>query len=177
MLLTQNPYKLNGAYHWRWYARRTAYIKHVNYLRRWVREKNTINIQAGDGLVAHVLGIRGIENDPLAVKLASEKGVTVDLGDSYNLPYKDGNFDSALLTDSLEHMRGPVKALSEIHRVIKNYLYITTPREENLVEKPYYRYWKPDKLVALVEKQGFKLLVEPRNRYSARHIYFKFQKA
>lgn len=150
---------------------------HVNYLKRWVGEKNTIDIGAGDGLVAHTLGIRGIESNPLAVKLASEQGVTVDLGDIYNLPYKNENFESALMADTLEHIRSTSKVLSEVHRVIKNYLYITLPSEEKYVERPYYHYWKEKKLIAEVEKRGFKILGEPRNRYSYKHIYFKFQKA
>ncbi|MBU3093672.1 class I SAM-dependent methyltransferase [Clostridium sp. CF011] len=40
-------------------------------------------------------------------------------GDSENLPYKDNSFDVVICTESFHHYPNPLKALDEIHRVLK----------------------------------------------------------
>src|SRR5438477_8664030 len=89
-------YKRYGAYHWRWYERKYSYKRHVDFLKTWIREKNTIDIGAGDGFITNLLGIRGVDNDPYGIRAAAERGVTIDLGDAYSLPYQDEEFDSAV---------------------------------------------------------------------------------
>lgn len=41
------------------------------------------------------------------------------IGDAHNLPFKDGEVEAVLSTDVCEHLKDPVKAVSEIHRVLK----------------------------------------------------------
>lgn len=171
-----DPYRIARAYHWDWYKSRMRYIRHVQFLKRWVKEKNTIDIGAGDGLITHELGIYGIDNNPYAIKLAAEKGVKVDLGDAYDLPYKKGQFDSALMSDTLEYLRSIVKPLAQVRKVIKNYLYISLPSEGKFLQPGYYHYWTPQQLVADVEKQGFKLVDGVRYKVDRQHFYFKFEK-
>lgn len=42
------------------------------------------------------------------------------VGDAHNLPFKDGEVDSILSTDVFEHLKNPVKAVSEMKRVLKS---------------------------------------------------------
>lgn len=41
------------------------------------------------------------------------------IGDAHNLPFKDGEVEAVLSTDVCEHLKDPVKAVSEMHRVLK----------------------------------------------------------
>lgn len=174
--MVKNPYKVAGAYHWDWYTNRQRYVRHVGFLKRWVREPNTIDIGAGDGLITHVLGIRGIDSDAYAIKLAAEKGVKVDYGNASRLPYKKEQFDSALMSDTLEYLRDIKKPLAEARRVIKKYLYVSLPSAEKFTQVGHYHYWTPQDLVINVEHQGFRLVEGPKYKSDRQHYYFKFEK-
>ena len=41
------------------------------------------------------------------------------IGDAHNLPFRDGEVEAILSTDVCEHLKDPVKAVSEMHRVLK----------------------------------------------------------
>lgn len=171
-----SSYELYGAYHWYWFNTRFSYTRHVGYLKNMVKEKNTLQVGAGDGLIAHELEIKGIDNNRYAVDLAEIKGVKIDLGDATRLPYKKEQFDSVLMADLLEYVKNTDKALSEAKRVLKKYLYITLPIAESYIEGPHEHYWKPEQLVDMVEKKGFKLVSNPASSLSRLKIYFKFAK-
>ena len=70
-------YDKYGAYHWHWYQYKKTYIDHVNKVKDWIKEKNVLDVGAGDGLITSILGARGIDNEPAGVKLARERGVDV----------------------------------------------------------------------------------------------------
>ena len=171
-----NNYQLYGAYHWYWYNTRFTYTRHVGYLKNMVKEKNTLDVGAGDGLITHVLGIKGIDNNRSAIDLAEIKGVKIDYGDATRLPYKRDQFDSVLMGDVLEYIGNTGRALSEAHRVLKKFLYVTTPLAASYTEGPFVRYYKPQELIAMVEKQKFKLVSSPAHSRSRLHIYYKFAK-
>jgi len=47
----------------------------------------------------------------------------------YSLPHADKSFDAVLLMEVLEHLEHPQAALSELHRVARNHVLLSTPRE------------------------------------------------
>jgi ubiquinone/menaquinone biosynthesis C-methylase UbiE len=168
-----NKYHKHGAYHWMWYQSETkskqTYINYVNYVRDWIKEKNTLDIGAGDGLMVHVLGIRkGIDNEPRAIEIAKEMGVEIDLGDVHELPYKDEEFDSVFLGHTLEHLEFPDRAIQECKRVLKKYLYIVVPEKE----EPFRI--DSNGLKEMIEHKGFKL--EGEIFRMRRVLYAKFLK-
>lgn len=169
-------YKRLGAYHWGWYEHRLTYKRHADFLKRWVQEKNTIDIGAGDGRITSLLGICGVDNDPYGIKVAAEMGVKIDLGDAYSLPYKDEEFDSALMSDTIEHFSDVELALTEARRVIKKYLYINIPVYEDFIEPDHYHAWAPDEFISEVKALGYTLLEGPMVKHHKRRYYFKFQK-
>jgi ubiquinone/menaquinone biosynthesis C-methylase UbiE len=175
--MVQNQYKQHGAYHWDWFnGAKKTYQRHVSFLKRWVKEKNTIDIGAGDGVITHELTIRGVDNDNNAIKLAAEKGVKIDFGNASFLPYKNEQFESALMSDTLEHLGDITRPLKEARRVITKYLYISLPITRRFAEPGHKNYWTPYELVANVEKSGFKLAEQPRKKADRLHYYFKFKK-
>ena len=172
-----NSYKKNGAYHWDWYrGAKKTYVRHVSFLKRWVHERDAIDIGAGDGLITHELTIRGVDNDTLAIKLAGEHGVKIDFGNASFLPYKNGQFESALMSDTLEYFGNIARPLREARRVISKYLYVSLPLTERFTEPGHKNYWTPKELVQNIEKAGFKLAEAPRKKVDRLHYYFKFKK-
>lgn len=153
-----SKYKRYGAYHWKWYDSKPSYRQHVDHIKEWIQEKNTLDIGAGDGLIAHVLGIRGVDNEPTAIEVAKRRGMDIDLGDAYDLPYSDGEFEAAYMGDLLEHLEFPQKALNEAKRVIQKFLYIAAPLRRRgcaVVEPEHYREYSEQELQKEVEDAGF----------------------
>jgi ubiquinone/menaquinone biosynthesis C-methylase UbiE len=171
-----NKYKRYGGYHWRWYENKDKYKRHVDFLKGWVKEKDVIDIGAGDGLITYILGIRGVDNDADAIRLAARRSVKIELGDAYDLPYQDNEFDSALMSDTIEHFSDTKKALLEARRVIKYFFYVNIPAVEKFVEPDHYRGWSADQFIQEVEACEFKLVDGPYVKHSLNNIYFKFQK-
>ena len=172
-----NKYHNRGAYHWRKYDEKfTKYRRHADRVKDWIKEKNVLDIGAGDGKITHLLGIKGVDNEPEAVRLAKEMGADVVLGDAYNLAYQDEEFDAVFMGDVLEHCEFPQKALQEGRRVLKNYLYIASPEKETTRDKYHYYEWSPEELKELVENEGFKLEGEILVVLKDKRIYGKFKK-
>lgn len=78
--------------------------------------------------------------------------------DGLNMPFEDGQFDSAVAFEVLEHCPDPLVVLKEIHRVLKtgsNFCF-TVPFLWNLHEAPHdhYRY-TPFAMRRLLEESGF----------------------
>lgn len=172
-------YAKHGAYHWHFYDKNTKYRRHADRIKEWVKEKNVLDIGAGDGKITHLLGIQGVDNEPEGVRLAQEKGANVVLGDAYHLPYKDEEFEAVLMADTLEHFERPLEALGEARRVLSDCLYISTPPKRSdgkLTDKYHYFECTSDELITMVEIVGFKvegeILVIPEEKT----MYGKFRK-
>jgi len=86
----------------------------------------------------------------------------IDLsGDAYDIPARDGSFDSAVCTAVLEHLEEPELALRECHRVLApgGVAIYSVPFIWHLHEEPrdFYRFSKYG-LRHLFEKIGFEIL-------------------
>lgn len=165
-----------GAYHWGQYDKGTKYTRHADRVKDWVKEKNVLDIGAGDGKITHLLGIKGIDDEPEAVRLAIEKGADVSLGDACHLSYNDEEFESVFMGDVLEHIEFPRIALKEARRVLKHYLYLVTPEKGTNNDKFHYQEWTPAELKELVESEGFVLEGEILAVPADKRIYGKFKK-
>lgn len=169
-------YHTKGAYHWEMLANtESRYFRHVEYVKNWVKEKNVLDVGAGDGCIVAALGIMGVDDEPEAVRLAQEKGANVILASAYNLPFEDEEFDAVFMGDTLEHIKHPTIVLEEVRRVLKTYLYIVSPVPRGK-DKFHYNEWNMEELKELVEGNGFKL-IEPMTRPKRdERIYAKFKK-
>lgn len=172
-------YASHGDYHWRQYSQGTKYKTHADRVKNWVGESHVLDIGAGDGKITSLIGAQGIDNEPEGVRLARTHGVNVILGDAYYLPYQDGEFQSVLMADVLEHFEFPEKALAEARRVMQLYLYITTPPKRpdgKLTDRYHYFELAPDELKPLVESAGFTLEGEIYVDRPAKVMYARFRK-
>jgi ubiquinone/menaquinone biosynthesis C-methylase UbiE len=173
-------YEKMGDYHWRQYDKNTKYKRHADKVRDWVKEKDVLDIGAGDGKITDLLGAVGIDNEEAGVEIANSKGVEVILGDAYAMPFFDEQFDSAVMIDVLEHFEFPEKALKEAKRVLRNYLYIATPPKDikpgELLDKFHYQEWSPRELKELMLENGFKLEGKIEVVLENKCMYGKFKK-
>lgn len=76
----------------------------------------------------------------------------------YALPFEDASFDTALMSEVLEHLEEPVDALREAHRVLRpdGTIILTTPLMWPLHEEPrdFFRY-TPHGLRHVLGRAGF----------------------
>jgi SAM-dependent methyltransferase len=174
-----DKYKKWGAYHFKWYghggSRHERYVRHVDKVKSWIQEKNVLDVGAGEGLMCSVIGMKGIEINPIAVRLAQQRNVDVILGDVYDLPCEDEEFDSVFMGDVMEHLEFPDRALAEIRRVLKKYLYLVIPRKETWFDPlGQYHDWTPEEMKAEVEVAGF--VLEGEIEEANRKMYGRFKK-
>lgn len=176
-----NKYKELGDYHWKEYANKTAYGKHVDKLIDWIgRESELLDIGAGDGLIVSKFpNALGIENDKYALEISKTKRVNVIYGDAYCLP-KNKTYNNILLGDVIEHLEFPDKCLEEIRQILNKtgFLFITTPparTDGSLCDKYHYVEYTTKTLETLLVKHNF-VLCEPIETIKAyNRMYAKFR--
>jgi 2-polyprenyl-3-methyl-5-hydroxy-6-metoxy-1,4-benzoquinol methylase len=168
--LNFNKYRDQGGYHWRQYVRGTKYRTHANFIKRWVKEKNILDVGAGDGVITYLLRAHGIECEPEAIAIAKAVGVDVVFGDAYNL---SGSYDAVTMCDVLEHFEYPEKALQQVAKVAP-VLYITTP-ERGMVRDPYHvREWTREELPLYMKENGWTLTGELIVNHETKSMYGRF---
>jgi SAM-dependent methyltransferase len=83
------------------------------------------------------------------------------VGSATDIPLGDASFDTVVSTEVLEHVPDPLKALREMHRVLKpgGHLILSTPMYWPRHEVPYDYFRYPyDGLLHLVKSAGFELV-------------------
>ena len=171
-----SKYKKLGAYHWAMYEdKNTKYSRHADRVKEWIKEKKVLDVGAGDGKITSMLGAKGIDNEPEAVRLAQGKGANVILGNAYDLPFEDDEYGAVFMGDVLEHLEFPQKALQEAKRV-GSYLYLAVPKKGMDNDKFHYQEWTPQELKELVEGEGFILEGEILEVPKDKRDYAKFKK-
>lgn len=113
-------------------------------------------------------------------------GPNVDvIGSVEKMPFNDGEFDSILSTQVLEHVEYPERAVSEMYRVLKEggHVLVTVPQWNELHEEPY-DFWRYTcfGLKSLFERNGFEVIeysqtggfFSTRAKMSMRYLVDKF---
>ena len=137
-----------------------------------------LDVACGEGALSLKIAERGCEvygidisEDGIkaARRLAEREGITCEFraGNSEDLPYPDSYFDKVVCSSSLEHFKDDIKALKEMHRVLKQNgkLVLTAdsftyPISDELKEKHrkiayVVNYYTPEKLKERFENLGF----------------------
>jgi ubiquinone/menaquinone biosynthesis C-methylase UbiE len=87
----------------------------------------------------------------LDIKKPKRKTQNFVLADAYSLPFRDNAFQICRANHVFEHLRNPLKALWEWHRVTKNQLIIRVPSQYwRDRTRDHYFTWNPDTLENLV---------------------------
>ncbi len=94
--------------------------------------------------------------------------------DICEIPVDDGSFDFAVCTEVLEHVPNPIRAVSEIARVLRpgGKLILTAPLGSGLHQEPYHFYggYTPYWYQKFLAEAGFSEIVIDSNRGSFSHF-------
>jgi 2-polyprenyl-3-methyl-5-hydroxy-6-metoxy-1,4-benzoquinol methylase len=161
MSIEFDKYERFGAYHWKEFYEPSepCYRAHAIHVLNWVgsRHGKILDVGCGDGLIAFLLGAKGIDNHELAVSMAQERGVDARVYDVYDLAELGEEYDSVYLGDTIEHLEYPEKAMRAI-QAVTNEVFIATPpaREDGVLHDPYhYREYTPDQLKDFMVSLGW----------------------
>lgn len=89
-----------------------------------------------------------------------QQGVDL-IGDLLHLPFREGSFDSIIMTEVLEHVFYPSQALEEAKKILRpgGYAYVTVPMTWGLHYEPkdFWRFTKYS-LLKLVQDSGMEII-------------------
>ncbi|MFA6254822.1 MAG: methyltransferase domain-containing protein [Patescibacteria group bacterium] len=130
----------------------------INYFSRQYLGGKVLNFGLGTFKYKNVI----LEKADSCVNFNSVSGDGADsVGDFYNLPFENNEFDVAISTDTLEHLTEPALAVGEIRRVLKvdGICLITVPFLISYHQKPddFFRFTKSG-IRYLLEKNNFQII-------------------
>lgn len=109
----------------------------------------TLEVGCNEGFLAKALMEKGLEvvavdcND-VAIKQAKDNfGIDVVKAFAEKLPFADGEFDTVIGAEILEHTQNPGLALAELFRVSKGHVILTLPIGDYWLGEPTH-YWGID---------------------------------
>lgn len=118
--------------------------KHIELYERFIKEDfreflgdingKVLEIGCGVGILTRELDGMGLD----IVRYPQWDGGDFILGDACNLPFKDRSFDIVVLSNLLEHVEKPKKAIIEAKRVCKNKIYVSFPTKYSLSALYHY---------------------------------------
>lgn len=87
---------------------------------------------------------RGIDFDPMAVKIAQSRGLNVTEGSIDSLHNESQTYDFITLSHVLEHVPDPIKMLEDCYKLLKSggALWIETPNINSNGFKIFHSYWR-----------------------------------
>jgi len=114
-----------------------TFLDTLSFLAHKSGAKKVLDAGCGEGFVIEYLKKNGqaqfmgldIEADALEVAKEKNPQVSFQQASVYQLPFEDNSFDLVILSEVLEHLEDPSKALEEIKRVSKQYALISVPHE------------------------------------------------
>jgi len=150
-----------------------------------ISKKKLLDVGCGTGLYsmrASIAGanVSGIDISEKMLEIAEKKAKMLSLpinftyGDMENLPFAENTFDIVLSVTALEFSKNPLKALKEIHKVLKpkgkavigvlSAISIWAKKRKEKAKKTnsvyvYTHFFKPQELSSLMAKAGFRSIV------------------
>ena len=117
------PFEENRELYEEWFIRNDAvYKSELKAIRHFIPEQGKgIEIGIGSGLFAKPLGIKdGIEPSEMMRELAIKRGLNVLNGVAEKLPFKDNEYDFALMVTTICFVDSPEKSIAEVYRILKH---------------------------------------------------------
>lgn len=137
-----------------WYRNIWLYPRICRYLRGHVLD---VGCGIGDMLSYRAQTV-GVDINPRAVAYCRSRGLTAQQMELDRLPFRDAEFDGAVLDNVLEHLERPELLLSEIHRVVQTgaTFIVGVPGERGFASDPdHKRHYSEADLMRCVREAGF----------------------
>jgi SAM-dependent methyltransferase len=161
------PQQLEEDSHW-WFASRTRAL--IGLLDRELADgdRRVLDVGCGAGNMIHHLSrygaVIGIDNNPIPLKVAHERGYDARLAEAERLPFEDQSFDLVTALDVIEHCENDSQILSECYRVCADggLIAITVPAlqwlwSNNDVINDHKRRYSQSDLRSRVSEAGFQI--------------------
>ncbi len=141
-------------------------------------EKIIVDVGCGEGITLEKLvkkfpdrKIAGIDYSPENVEVCKEHQLPARVGNAYGLDFGDASVDCCLFMEVIEHLLDPLKALREIHRIMRKegLLLIVFPNDlpfkiarlaclkfrEAFTPSGHVKQWTPREMRKALESTGF----------------------
>lgn len=160
------------------------------YLQKPRAGQTLLDIGCGNGdflLNAREAGwdVAGIDPDPKAVAVATQRGLDVSVGSVESLTGRSGCYDAITLSHVLEHVHDPRLVVQAIHRLLKpgGVIYVDTPNIESRGAQFWGKNWRGletprhlvlfslEGLVGLLKAVGFENLKIKRRTAVRKFVY------
>ncbi len=121
-----------------------------------------LDLGCGIGEVANLLPDKskyvGVEINPFCVEYLQNKGLSARQGSAYQIPVDDCSVDTVVCSHLLEHLEEPERAMTEIHRILRQYgtLIIIVPMLNGFRRDHTHKvFYKPADLIRLANRNHF----------------------
>ena len=161
------PQQLEEDSHW-WFASRTRAL--LGLLDKEVADGGlrVLDVGCGAGNMIHHLSrygsVVGIDNNPLPLEVAQQRGYDARLSDAHHLPFEDQTFDLVTALDVIEHCEDDLQILRECYRVCRDHgmIVVTVPAfqwlwSNNDVINDHKRRYSRAELHEKLAKAGFEV--------------------
>jgi len=143
----------------------------IDYINKFAIGKTALDIGTGKGWYAKHLADKGFSVTALDIEQQFDDArIPFHVASADSLPFRDKSFDTVLMFDVIEHIENEQKVLSELARVTKQRLIMSTPNVDdtklhkyNLVykhhlDKTHFREYDIVELQDKLRQHGFKIL-------------------
>jgi len=169
------PEQLEEDSHW-WFASRTRALTALLDGELANDRLQVLDVGCGAGNMIHHLSrygtVIGIDNNPLPLKVAHQRGYDARLAEAERMPFDDQAFDLVTALDVVEHCDDDLQILRECHRVCGNdgLLAVTVPAYQwlwssNDVINEHRRRYSRAELHAKLVEAGFRILRMTYNNF------------
>lgn len=114
-----------------------SFLDNIFHLAQKTGAEKVLDAGCGEGFVIERLKkdlpaqFMGLDIEKDALNIAKGKNPQVDFKQAsvYDIPFEDKSFDLVILSEVLEHLEDPTKALYEVARVAGKYVLVSVPHE------------------------------------------------
>jgi SAM-dependent methyltransferase len=87
--------------------------------------------------------VTGVETSPAAVAVARQRRLDIVQGELRDAAFRDGAFDTVLVSHTLEHVSDPLSFMHEVHRVLApgGSVILWLPNADSIEARLFGRYW------------------------------------